>query len=344
MRDAGSAFRDAKEYRRMTLSLCIAGCGRYARTVLQDIYHMTDDLRLFFASRDARKAEAYCKEFGGVDYFESYEQAVSDPRVDAMYFFTPHHVHLENARLAARHSKHVLIEKPIARTVAEAREMVRATQNAGVALMVAENYRFLPAVNRVKEMVGRGDIGDIRLIQIHSESYAEITGWRTRAELMGGGMLIDGGIHFVDILVNLAGLPERVYAVKPRQVLGHVEGEDGAVLTCHMPGGSIGLIGQSWGTPITGRRQQVIVTGTKGELRFSPSGSEITVDSPGGVRTERVADSHPAVQAMVREFKDSVAEDREPLMSGWEAMKDLAVVLAAYESMSRGAEATPELP
>ena len=328
----------------MRLSLCIVGCGGYARDVLGTLSRMTDDFDLFFASRDLQKAREYCESFGGVDYFGSYEQAAADPRVQSMYFFTPHDLHLENARLAARNGKHVMMEKPIARTVAEATEMIEATEAAGVRLMVAENYRFIPAVSRCKELIGQNAIGDLRMVQIQDEGYSQTTGWRTDIEARGGGAFIDGGIHSVDLLVNIGGFPHSVSAARPPQAFSHLEGEDGLFVMCRLPGDGVGLVNYSEGTPITHRRRAVHVTGTDGELSFVPIDSDLTVETPQGRRSEIMPEAGATVRAMMTEFKSSVFDDREPLMSGREGLKDLVVVLGAYRSAREGREVALEMP
>ena len=132
----------------MKISLCIMGCGGYAKTVLNDISDMTNLFNFHFASRDRSKAKAYCNQYGGAGYFGSYEEAAADPNIDAMYFFTPHNVHLENAALAADSSKHILMEKPVARSLDEARQLIQVAKDADVRLMVAENFRFLPSIER----------------------------------------------------------------------------------------------------------------------------------------------------------------------------------------------------
>ena len=327
----------------MRLSLCIVGCGGYARDVLDKIRDMTEDLELYFASRDLSRAKGYCQAYGGAGFFGSYDEAIADPRVEAAYFFTPHHLHLENALMAARNSKHILIEKPIARTVEEAEEMIQAARGAGVKLMVAENFRFLPAVRKCKELIGQGSIGAVRLIQAHSEVYSQPTAWRMSAELTGGGVFIDGGIHYVDALVNLGGFPERVYAAIPPGTFPDVEGEDGLVMVCHLPDGAIGLINYSNGTPVTKNRQWIDITGTEGNLRFTAEGDELAVESSGARRVIQLPEARRGVPAMVKEFVDCIVEDREPLMSGEEGLKDLAVVLAAYRSAVEGREAPVEL-
>jgi predicted dehydrogenase len=322
----------------MKLSLCVMGCGGYARLVLRDIHDLTNDFDFYFASRDEAKAKAYCEEYGGAGYFGSYEAAVQDPRVDAVYFFTPHHVHLENALLATQHSKHILMEKPIARTVEESRHMIEAARDAGIRLMVAENYRFLPAVQKCKEVMQAGNIGDLRLINIQAEGFRAPEEWRLHSELTGGGVFIDGGIHFVDILLYLGGFPERVYAAMPPQVHKASEGEDGIAMMARLPCGSVGIINFSRATPLNGQQHLVAVTGSKGYITFEPYGSELAIETPAVKRTVRLPQAYRGVRGMVKEFKASIQEGREPVTSGEEGLKDLAIVLAAYESANQGGE------
>src|SRR6266446_4988929 len=94
----------------------------------------------------------------------------ADPRVEALYLCTPHHLHREHVAMAAQARKHILVEKPIARTLAEAQAMIAQAQEAGVTLMVAENYRFMAAVRQCKALIERGAVGDLRLVQLHEEA------------------------------------------------------------------------------------------------------------------------------------------------------------------------------
>ena len=327
----------------MTVSVCIVGCGGYARSVVSDIREMGGLLELYFASRSASKAKQYCDEFGGAGFFGSYEDAAADPRVDAMYFFTPHHLHLDNARMAASNGKHVMMEKPIATTLSDGEELVRATEEAGVKLMVAENYRFLPTVTRCKELLANGALGKLRLINIQHEVFGQPKGWRRSLELRGGGGFIDGGIHLVDLMVSLGGLPTRIFAEEPPKVYTEAEGDDGMVVTCVLPGDAVGLINYSNASPRDRERRQVSVTCTNGELEFQPQGVELTISTRNGVRVERLPEGKKvATRAMMKEFVDSIAEDREPSMSGEAGLNDLAVVMAAYRSVQTGKAVSPD--
>lgn len=322
----------------MKLQLCIAGCGRYARTILDGIQDMTDIVELYFASRDASKAKRYCEDYGGSGYFGGFKDAARDSRIDAMYFLTPHDLHLENAKLAAAHGKHILMEKPVARTLEEARHLIQAAEDGGVKLMVAENFRFLPNVAKCKQLIADGSIGQLRSVQVLHEGYdTGAVDWRTNAERNGGGRFIDGGIHFVDILLNLAGFPESVYAVfESPKVLPEHEGEDGILMTASLPEGVTGLLHYSGGTSVAGTSEFVKVTGTSGVLSFVPDSAEVNVETRDGKTSIQIEPARVGIERMVREFRDCIRQDREPVMSGGVALDDLAVVLAAYRSAEQG--------
>ena len=205
--------------------------------------------------------------------------------------------------------------------------------------MVAENYRFLPAVARTKQLIGEGELGELRLIQIQNEGYQPPSGWRTSLDSVGGGVFIDGGIHGVDILVNIGGLPDKVFALQPPKVHTESEGEDGIVMVAQLPGGGVGLMNHSTATPASESRQKVTITFARGVVSFDPFGVELTVKTRDGERTEALEAGRPAaLRAMLREFRDCIGENRESAMSGPEGIRDLAVVLAAYRSVASSRE------
>src|SRR2546422_7631943 len=112
----------------MKLALCIVGCGQFARTFVQGIQPLRDEIDLFFASRDVQRARAYAALFQGSGAFGSYEAAAADARVAAMYLCTPHHLHQADAALAARACKHILVEETNARTLEEGRGIIAEAQ------------------------------------------------------------------------------------------------------------------------------------------------------------------------------------------------------------------------
>ncbi len=322
----------------MPLSLCFAGCGRYARNVAAGLSSMQDQVELFFASRDRDKADEYCRTFDGRDAFGSYEEAAGDPRVEAMYFFTPHHLHCENTLMAARHSKHVLVEKPISRSLDEAQRMIGAARDAGVTLMVGENARFMPVVRKCKELMDQGAIGSLRLVQVQAEQRHAPADWRRSLEMNGGGALIDGGIHAVDNLVYLAGMPTSIYAATLPKVLHQLEGEDGIVVMTRFTDGATGLINFSWGNASGSGRPWAAVTGSEGRIRFELGNPAwLTLETGEGQQEFHFTDPAASWRDMVAEFADAIRQGRRPSPSGEDGMRDLEVVLKAYESARTGA-------
>ena len=294
------------------------------------------EIDLYFASRDLSRAQEYAARFNGIDAFGSYESAAADSRVDAVYICTPHHLHLEHAALAARLGKHILVEKPIAGTLEDARAIVAEAKKAGVNLMVAENYRFLSAVLKAKELVEAGRLGQLRLIQVQEQYPFEPSGWRNQAELNGGGVFIDGGIHKASVLAYLAGRPQQVFAMAVDPGRQGLEAEDGIVLMTRSAAGVVGIINHSWSAGPVTERPWVSLSGTKATIYFELGRPWLKIIDGTSEEVIELADDYRGLVPMVREFHQSILGARDPSMTGAEAIEDLSFVLKAYESMRLG--------
>ncbi|HEX2626009.1 MAG TPA: Gfo/Idh/MocA family oxidoreductase [Candidatus Limnocylindrales bacterium] len=165
------------------------------------------------ASRDAGVARQVADELDIPRAHGSYEALLADPEVDAVYIPLPNHLHLEWTIAAARAGKHVLCEKPLALTSADAERMVAAADGAGVRLMEAFMYRLHPSWRAVRELVASGRIGRLQGVQswfsYWNDDPANI---RNRADA-GGGALMDIGCYSINLSRMLFGAePERVEA------------------------------------------------------------------------------------------------------------------------------------
>jgi len=320
----------------MPLGLCVVGCGDFARTFAQAMRMLPSEVRLFFASRDLKHASGYAEAFNGIGAFGSYEEAAADPDVEAMYICTPHYLHRDHVTMAAGAGKHILVEKPIARTLDEGRAIIAAAGAAGVTLMVAENYRFMAPARRAKALIGDGVIGNLRLIQLQEEALFSPGGWRNHRDLNGGGVFIDGGIHKVDLLRYLAGTPEHVYALELPRATPGLDAEDGLVMVTRSARGVVGLINHSWTNAHRAGSMWVSITGTQGRIYFEAGSPWLKLDDGRSEQTITLGEDHYGLVPMVKEFVVSIREGREPEMSGTEALEDLALVLKAYESVEAG--------
>ena len=323
--------------------LCLLGCGAVARTHSR-VARSLGGISLLYASRSLEKAEAYNRRYGGIGAFGDYEAACADPRVDAVFVCTPQAFHVEHARLAARHGKAVIIEKPVARTLAELAEIETAVHAAGTIAMVAENYMFKPAVRVLTGHVARGDVGQVLFIELNRAGRQRPTGWRADAALMGGGALLEGGVHWINYLCRLGGPVREVCAARPevdRPLVAPFE--DGLEVLVRFESGVVGKLLHAWS--VTNRLAGLGLSkiyGTEGNITFESNGVFALVT---GRRTRL---RFPGVRdlmgyrAMLRHFVTCVRERREPDMSLAAARHDLGVVLAAYRSLeSRQFEPLP---
>lgn len=320
----------------MPLGLCVLGCGSFAAVFARSMAALSGEVGLYFASRDLGRAREYASRFGGLGAFGSYEAAVVDPRVEAVYVCTPHHLHREHASLAFQAAKHVLVEKPIAGTRDDAEAMIREAEASGATFMVAENFRFLPPVREAKRLIDQGGVGRVRLIQLHEQYPFLPVGWRERKDLNGGGVLIDGGIHKLSAITYLTGAPTEVYAREVPPAQPGLEAEDGIVVVTRDADGVVGLINHSWSVAPPQPHSWVAISGTEASLYFEPGRPWLKVTDAQSETTLALEGHGNGLVPMVREFHSSILEGRAPAMTGADGLDDLALVLAAYESMETG--------
>src|SRR5688572_28166946 len=146
-----------------TLRLGVAGLGR-AFTLMLPTF--VADPRVTLAGAADPRAEArerFAAEFGAAAY-ESVEELCADTGIDAVYVATPHGLHAQHVALAAAHGKHVLVEKPMAITLAECEAMIAATQSAGVKLIVGHSHSFNAPILQARRLINSGRFGPVRMI------------------------------------------------------------------------------------------------------------------------------------------------------------------------------------
>jgi predicted dehydrogenase len=324
------------------LGLALVGCGRFATFHAHAARRLGGAVRIAFASRDLARAEAYRRRFGGFADFGSYEAAAADSRVDALVVCTPHHLHEAHARLAAEHGKAVLLEKPIARTLGEADAILSAADSAGVVLMVGENMHFAPCFVAVRGYVRDGAIGTVRQIVVSARGYRRPSGWRTRRDEMGGGLLIDGGIHYLHLLRDWGGPVEQVTAVAPPNAFPGIEGEDTVFLLVRFRSGAVAAFMNSVAAPALRRSQWAWLTGTEGSLGVDHRGRALWLRGQRGTRLRAFVRDRRGLVSQLAEFVAAVREGRPPTLPPESARADLALVLAAYQSLETGRPVAPE--
>jgi predicted dehydrogenase len=163
------------------------------------------------ASRDRSLAERAAKELGIPTAYGSYEALLADPNIDAVYVPLPNHLHATWSIAAAEAGKHVLCEKPLAMTAADAERMIEAADRAGVGLMEAFMYRLHPSWVAVREVIASGRIGRLTAVQSWFSFYNDDPANIRNVLASGGGALYDIGCYGVNLARMLfGGEPTRV--------------------------------------------------------------------------------------------------------------------------------------
>jgi len=313
-------------------ALVVLGCGWIARRHAAAARRI--GLPLAFASRDLGRARAYAREFGGIAAYGAYDEALRQPDIAGAIVCTPHDRHLADVLLALDCGKHVLVEKPIARTLEEADRMIGAAFGTGLGLMVAENFRFMPAFRHVKTVLEENGIGRLRELHLVSRGFRLPSGWRGDAETTGGGALIDGGIHYVHNLRWWGGPVRRVFALRPPQTLTTMSAEDAVNLLAELPDGVVGYVSNSLAAAGLPRFQWSTVTGTEGTCFADNRGRIVAVRGRGGLKARLFARDTRGHAAMLSAFRETMKTGEALEMDGASGRADLAVVLAAYRSIA----------
>jgi predicted dehydrogenase len=250
----------------------------------------------------------------------------ADPAVDAVVIGTPNALHAAQAIAFLEAGKHVLVEKPMAPTVAEADAMVAAARGAGAFLMVAHCWRFHPDVRALWARVEAGELGEI----VKTRGYGAHAGWGpsgwfTDPELAGGGALLDMGVHAIDTTRYLLGDPQpvRVCAAVGARYGGDAVDDD-AVLLIGWSNGANSVVESGWWQPrVGGLEADTELYGTGGYARVW----EETEPPPGYQHC-----AQPMYSAQLAEFVEAVAAGRQPRPSGEDGRVVVQVVEQAYAS------------
>ena len=184
------------------------------------------------AGRNAEKAAAFAREFGFEKIYTDYDALLNDPRVEAVYIPLPNTLHCEWTLKALKAKKHVLCEKPLAPTEAEAAALFRAAEENGVLLMEAFAYLHSPIISAIKEELDSGVIGDVRYMETaFLTSDYDHSNIRMRRETCGGSVYDLGCYCTSQILWMLGREPEKVQAIADYFPDEHVDKLTSAILT-----------------------------------------------------------------------------------------------------------------
>ena len=332
--------------------LAFVGAGRVADVHYASIQAMPDRAELV-AVFDIRPeaVELRAREWN-VRGFNSIEELLSQVDVESLCLFLPHHVHREYVEIAARHGKHVLLEKPIAHTREDARAIADIVRQSGITLLVGNTGLFHPAFQQVVDFVRKGWLGRPMFGRGISAGWLTFRPWdfRLKKDQTGGGCWVDAGGHLVYCLREIFGEVESVTGFTGRLGRPEMEGEDHAAAVLRYKSNAIAELFVSYGHKMPGYQHDwpqgylnsIEVYGDGGAIQyvispepqlryFSETPEAMPPDWQGWLTCQPAEPYSYSFQAVLKHFLDCLDNQAQPRVTAIDALATLDVLLRLYE-------------
>ena len=287
-------------------------------------------------TRSSEKRAAFAGKYG-CRAADSYEEILADDSIQAIINTTPNQVHLETVRAAAEAGKHVFLDKPIANTVAHGKAITRACEAAGVVLAVGYQRRRESHFRWIKDRIEAGAFGKVVQAEANISrdrlGKIDLSSWRYQAAGMPGGVMLQIGIHYTDVLEMLLGPVKRVSGMSARLVLPG-DNPDVANLVLEHEDGALSNLTASYASAseyymmnVYGKEASAYYDLFQG-LRHLERGRQETVPVP--------CDKNDTIVEELEEFAASVRGETTPEIGGQRATESLAVIRAGVRSVQEG--------
>lgn len=329
------------------IGYCVIGIGRIADHFLRGVQQSSYSKITGFVSGHRDKAERFAAQYGvpkdSIYSYEDMDRMIDNKQIDAVYVALPNNMHAEYTIRSAKAGKHVLCEKPMSTTVADAEAMIAACKAANVKLMIAYRLHYEPLNLKAIQMIRNGDIGEVQTINGAFGFNIARGEWRATKKYGGGGSLFDVGIYVVNASRYLTG-------EEPASFTGIAstldrdgrfnEVEENVSWTIKFPSGILATGSSTYGAAMPGYFK---VFGTKGWLGMDPAynydGLRLrAVYSNGKGSTPVVIDEvNPErdPKQFAREadhMSECILNNRTPTSPGEEGLRDMRYIQAIYRA------------
>ena len=307
------------------LGVAVIGVGFWGRNHARVLSSLDRAELVAVCDLDRRRAEEVARSYGVEAYTDSSELLSRDD-VEAVTICTWPTSLASEARRALEAGKHALVEKPMARGVEEARELVQLAEREDLILAVGFVERFNPGLRKVKELVEKGELGEVLCASSRRLSLWPKRPWDV-------GVVRDLAIHDLDLLSYLMGSPPaKVYA---RVMSLNSNLDDYALIMLSFPEGELGLIEASWLT--APKVRELRITGTEGVLELDYLSQEVKVMRERGRPPEALSGRwEEPLKIELGHFVDCVLSHKEPMASGLDGLRALGLCEAVLRSSSTG--------
>jgi predicted dehydrogenase len=324
------------------LHLAFLGCGFITDVHSRHLRGFTSDIVCSYASRDRRKADAYCRRHRGAGSYADYAAALADPRIDAVVVAVPPRMHLDLTLRALAAGKHVLVEKPAFPRIEEYRSAIDARNRANRVVLVGENDHYKPLAVVLRRLVAEGTIGEMVFAQFTTIARRLKTAadWRNDESMAGGDAFFEEGIHWLHVAGSLGPKIVSIHGYRPSVSRDGPDTRAKSMMVAfRYDNDAVGSLYYSREIPslFKGLRLSKLY-GRKGIITFESNGLFVLARGQGvprlvfpGFRDIR------GYRAMYRDFHGAIMEGRAPQMSLERAIEDHRLMDDVYSSLQRTA-------
>lgn len=334
------------------VGVALFGAGMIAPTHVTALSALRSEIHLdAIVSQHPEKARHLAKHYEGLApvFTNDLNSILDNPDVKVAVIATPPSIRMDIIEPLAKAGKHILMEKPIARTTSEALRVVETCESANVKLGVVFQHRMRKSSMAAASLVKSGKLGKLGLVEIsvplwRDQTYYDTLGRGTYAR-DGGGVLLTQAIHTIDLALSLTGDVSSVQAMTATTPLHKMEAEDFAVSGLRFASGAVGSIVASTAV-YPHRRETITLHFEKGSLYVGSNSLEVcwrdgrydreVNDNTGTLTNEVPANKHQWHQAVIEDFLQAVRQDRQPKVSGREAFKSHQLIEAIETSSQSG--------
>lgn len=333
--------------------LGLVGCGRISKNHFDAIRQVEGLALAGVCDTDVDRARA-AGEANGVPWYRSLDEMLRTAALDIVTICTPSGLHAAQGVAAAQAGKHVVTEKPMAISLAQADELVKACDDAGVQLFVVKQNRLNPPIQLLKRAVDKGRFGRIYLANVtvrwqRPQEYYDAEPWRGTWEFDGGAMMNQAS-HYVDLIQWLVGPVESVLAKTATQAR-RIEAEDSGIGILKFRSGALGVIEVNVLTFPKNLEGSITVLGEKGSVKiggtavnkvehwqFAEYDDDDKVVESGAINTNPPNVYGFGHQGYYRNVVAVLRREAKPETDGRAGRKSLELILGMYESAKTGRE------
>lgn len=329
----------------------IVGCGMVARYHASAIEQADGAELVCCCSKSAASAEAFAKETGkSIRVYHTYTEMLSDPEMNTVAICSPTGDHFAQAKEALLSGKNLIVEKPLCIKLEDADELIELADEKGLTLCTISQTRFSDSAQAIRKAVENGEFGrmvsaSLMMRYMRDQKYYDQAAWRGTFEFDGGGVMMNQGIHGIDLLCYIMGKPVSVMGYA-KTLLRDIEVEDTAAAALEFENGAVGVIDATV-CSIPSFTKKFIFSGEKGTVILEndvitlwslptecPVKSESSVGGSSSADPKAISTVYHARE--YQNFTDHLLKGTPLLIDGREGRLPLSVILGVYESSATG--------